>query len=96
MAKVMSDVANPSLADHGKKRILWADRDMPVLDGLTMLRRFRDLAPQLKVILASGVDSDTKAPAPADCECDAYLPKPYSADELLRAVDTVLHLPARP
>ena len=72
------------------------DRDMPVLDGLTMLRRFRDLAPQLKVILASGVDSDTKAPAPADCECDAYLPKPYSADELLRAVDTVLHLPARP
>jgi len=31
MASVTSDVANPSLADGGKKRILWADQDMPVL-----------------------------------------------------------------
>lgn len=27
----MSDVAKPELAPHGKKRILWADQDMPVL-----------------------------------------------------------------
>ncbi|MBI3723580.1 adenosylhomocysteinase [bacterium] len=25
------DIANPALADEGKRRILWADRDMPVL-----------------------------------------------------------------
>ncbi len=26
-----NDIANPKLADEGKRRILWADRDMPVL-----------------------------------------------------------------
>lgn len=26
-----NDIANPSLAEEGKRRILWADRDMPVL-----------------------------------------------------------------
>jgi adenosylhomocysteinase len=31
MAGIVSDVAKPELADHGKKRILWADQDMPVL-----------------------------------------------------------------
>ena len=28
------DVAKPELADKGKKRILWADRDMPVLQQI--------------------------------------------------------------
>jgi adenosylhomocysteinase len=31
MATVKSDIAKPELADKGKKRILWADQDMPVL-----------------------------------------------------------------
>src|SRR5271170_4873831 len=30
-AKVQSDIKNPKLAAQGEKRILWADRDMPVL-----------------------------------------------------------------
>ena len=34
MAKVASDIAKPELADKGKKRILWADRDMPVLQEI--------------------------------------------------------------
>ena len=31
---VRSDVAKPELADQGKKRILWADHDMPVLQQI--------------------------------------------------------------
>jgi adenosylhomocysteinase len=31
MTDALNDIANPKLADEGKKRILWADRDMPVL-----------------------------------------------------------------
>ena len=31
MAKLNADVANPALAAEGKKKILWSDRDMPVL-----------------------------------------------------------------
>lgn len=31
MAKTKSDVTDLTLAPHGRKRILWADRDMPVL-----------------------------------------------------------------
>jgi adenosylhomocysteinase len=31
MATITPDIAKPDLADKGKKRILWADQDMPVL-----------------------------------------------------------------
>jgi len=31
MAKVPCDIADPKLASEGRKRILWSDRDMPVL-----------------------------------------------------------------
>ncbi|MEW6250560.1 MAG: adenosylhomocysteinase, partial [Planctomycetota bacterium] len=31
MARVKSDITNPALAPEGQKKILWADRDMPVL-----------------------------------------------------------------
>lgn len=34
MAKTAGDVTDLSLATHGKKRILWADRDMPVLAAI--------------------------------------------------------------
>ncbi|MEZ6140091.1 MAG: adenosylhomocysteinase [Zavarzinella sp.] len=34
MSKVISDVARPDLAPAGKKRILWADQDMPVLSRI--------------------------------------------------------------
>jgi S-adenosylhomocysteine hydrolase len=31
---VKSDIAHPELAEKGKKRILWADQDMPVLQQI--------------------------------------------------------------
>lgn len=34
MATISSDIAKPELADKGKKRILWADQDMPVLQQI--------------------------------------------------------------
>ncbi len=34
MGSIASDVANPALADGGKKRIDWADQDMPVLRAI--------------------------------------------------------------
>jgi len=34
MAKKSSDIANPGLADKGRSRIEWADRDMPVLRAI--------------------------------------------------------------
>lgn len=33
-AAVQSDIARPDLADKGKKRIVWADQDMPVLQQI--------------------------------------------------------------
>ena len=62
------------------------------MDGPAMIRHLRDLAPRLKVIVASGVDTDTQAVEPPRVTCDAYLQKPYSADALLRTVNSVLHL----
>ncbi len=33
-SQIASDIAKPELADQGKKRILWADHDMPVLTAI--------------------------------------------------------------
>src|SRR5262249_31681141 len=43
MARSSADVANLGLAAQGKKRILWADRDMPVL--ALIRRRFEKQQP---------------------------------------------------
>lgn len=43
MSKIASDIANPELAGKGKRRILWADNDMPVL--ATIRERFEKEQP---------------------------------------------------
>ena len=73
-------------------QLVITDLEMPVMNGPAMVRHLRDLAPRLKVIVASGVDTDTQAVEPPRVTCDAYLQKPYSADALLRTVNSVLHL----
>jgi PAS domain S-box-containing protein len=63
---------------------------MPFMDGPATIRALRKLDPNVKIIVNSGLegngrnlDSDALAP-------DAFLSKPYTADELLEALADVL------
>jgi PAS domain S-box-containing protein len=77
----------------GKFRLLITDMDMPIMDGEATIMAIRALDPGIKVIATSG----TRSPASVkmDQEAQAFLQKPYSADEVLHVVHAVLHEEAK-
>lgn len=72
--------------------LLITDMDMPIMDGEATIMAIRRLAPRIKVIVTSG--SRSREPELATLGAEAFLMKPYSADEVLRTVHAVLHPPA--
>jgi PAS domain S-box-containing protein len=71
-------------ADKDRIHLVLVDMTMPQLSGLEVLRAIRSINPVAKVIVSSGN-------TPAEDIGDAtFLPKPYRADALARAVRTVL------
>ena len=61
------------------------DYEMPVLHGEGLTRLIRAHHPNIKILMISGSNRML------DIGCDAKLAKPHSADDLLRAVDQLLH-----
>jgi PAS domain S-box-containing protein len=67
-----------------------SDLGMPKLDGLSLLRKIKEIQPAVKVILTSGlVDPDQKSEILRSGARD-FLPKPYSGKEVLLRVREIL------
>ncbi|KAI9129275.1 ATP-binding protein [Acaryochloris sp. CCMEE 5410] len=62
------------------------DMMMPELDGQGAISALKDINPHLKIIATSGLIAEQ----PAASSVDAFLPKPYTLQELLHALGTVL------
>lgn len=65
------------------------DMVMPVMDGYITIKALREINPNVKIIAMSGFarrDSDEKSVRDAQ----AFLKKPYKADELLKTLQKVL------
>jgi two-component system cell cycle sensor histidine kinase/response regulator CckA len=58
------------------------DIRMPLMDGITMMRRLRRVQPDVPVLFVTGFPSDVKTPAPNS----RVLEKPFVRDDLMRAV----------
>ena len=76
-------------------KLVITDLDMPNMDGVTMLRIFRQMNPTLKIIVSSGMQNRKQVAASRTSELTAlgvtaFLDKPYTADQLLRAVHDAL------
>ena len=75
--------------------LVLVDLSMPVLDGLTTIRALRQAHPDVPILPASGLP-----PAPGALEGllkrPAFLPKPFTAAELLQAVRDLLPPPSSP
>ncbi len=64
---------------------------MPGLNGFEFIRAVRNLKPQVKIIAISGFAGETGNDAPPpDVIADAFLSKPFTAEQLLRLVHDVL------
>jgi PAS domain S-box-containing protein len=74
----------------GEVHLVITDMDMPVMNGTSMIRSLERLDPRLCVISASALVPAPKH-QPANSAFRAALPKPYTAEQLLRTVHNVLN-----
>jgi two-component system, cell cycle sensor histidine kinase and response regulator CckA len=63
---------------------------MPTMDGATAIRTLQRMNPEVKVIAMSGILSSSKLTPDVNSGIQGFLPKPYTARELIRAVNGVL------
>ncbi len=72
-------------------RVAIVDMKMPIMDGFSTIRALRKINPQLKIIAASGLTFGDKSGAEsASFNAQAVLPKPYTAENLLKTLYRVL------
>jgi len=67
--------------------VVVTDMNMPVTDGFAVIRKIREITPDVRVIAASGLGPPTAAQVPGMVR---FLPKPYTADTLRKAVTAAL------
>lgn len=75
-------------AQHLKEiRLVISDMDMPVMNGTAMIRSLETINPEVRIICASGLIPSRPTPKnDAPNPRRPVLPKPYTANELLRTV----------
>jgi two-component system OmpR family response regulator len=71
------------LGDTGNFDAAILDLGLPVLDGLSVLRRWRDAGRTLPVLILTARDNWSEKVAGIDAGADDYLTKPFHMEELL-------------
>ncbi len=66
------------------------DLMMPGMDGLELIKKIRQTAPDLKIIMMTGYATMKTALLAMREGAQKYISKPFTRDELLTAVNTVL------
>lgn len=78
---------------RGEIAVVLTDLSMAQMDGVTLVRSLRKLDPQVRVIVSSGHMQKENVVVLEGLGVKTFLDKPYTADKLLRAIQTIL-LPA--
>jgi two-component system, cell cycle sensor histidine kinase and response regulator CckA len=66
------------------------DMMMPFMDGPATIRALQKMNPRVKIIAASGLAGQDKAAEAASAGVQLFLPKPYTADKLLKALARII------
>jgi PAS domain S-box-containing protein len=72
-------------------KLVITDASMPIMDGPTLARELHRLAPALPVLCATGDSANLLVLTGPDRDANAVISKPYSSNELLSAVNELLH-----
>ena len=75
--------------------VVLTDMMMPVMDGPSTVLVLRRLNPQLRIIGASGINANGKVAKAANAGLNHFLPKPYTAETLLKSIHAILSQPPR-
>ncbi len=73
-----------------KIKVVLMDMMMPVMDGEASIRAIRKINPEAKVIVVSGLAEKDKLAKIENNRAQALLPKPYTAEKLLKTTHEVL------
>ncbi len=71
-------------------KVVIMDMMLPVMDGLTCIKTLREINPTVKVIAVSGLDRSESLAEGYTTPAQAFLPKPYTSDILLKTVHEVI------
>ncbi len=71
-------------------KVVLMDMMMPVMDGEASIRAIRKINPDVKVIAVSGLEEKDKLVKIESTRVHTLLPKPYTAERLLKAMHEVL------
>lgn len=71
--------------------LVLTDMRMPVMDGLTTIQVLMKMNPEVCIIAASGINSNSGIAKAAGGGVRQFLPKPYTAETILRALHRVLN-----
>jgi PAS domain S-box-containing protein len=74
-----------------KIKVVLMDMMMPIMDGHASIWAIRKINPEVKIIAVSGLAEKEKLKNVAD-NTNAFLPKPYTAERLLKTVHEVLSI----
>ncbi len=70
--------------------VVLTDMMMPVMDGAATIQALRRLNPAVRIVGASGLTTDGQAPAEVRADIAHFLPKPYTAETLLKTIRAAL------
>jgi CheY-like chemotaxis protein len=77
-------------AHKDEVKLVITDMMMPYMDGPATIRALRRLAPKTPIIATSGLKAEDKLADAAQLGVRTFLPKPYTAERLLKIVAAVL------
>ncbi|HUB87853.1 MAG TPA: PAS domain S-box protein [Verrucomicrobiae bacterium] len=67
------------------------DMSMPVMDGPATIAALKSINPRVTIIGTSGLDPNNHMIDAIGAGNSHFIPKPYTADAMLRTLDTILH-----
>jgi PAS domain S-box-containing protein len=77
----------------GEVEAVITDMMMPFMDGPATIRALQKMNPRVRVIAASGLAAADKESEALSLGVRMFLPKPYTAEKLLKALAEVIHTP---
>ncbi|HKQ77577.1 MAG TPA: ATP-binding protein [Blastocatellia bacterium] len=77
-------------AHKNEVKLVITDMMMPYMDGPATIRALRRLDPKVKIIATSGLKAEDKLADASQLGVKSFLPKPYTAEKLLKTVAAVL------
>ncbi len=75
-----------------KIKVVLMDMMMPVMDGHASIKAIRKINPEVRIIASSGLSEKDKLMKVAGTGINAFLPKPYTAEQLLKTISDCINM----